>query len=151
MRFANLHVRTGVLASLLLAACSCQTAQKPVAMLPPATAPSLQATASAPSPKPAAAPKSTPQSQPATSAAAPPQTAPKAPSESAAPAAPSDPVADLVVRVETEYQEGLLNYQAGKTDAAKQNSDNAINDLLTSHLHIRSHERNQTGYDSIVK
>ena len=39
MRLANLYVRTAVLASLILAACGCQTAQKPVSLLPPGSAP----------------------------------------------------------------------------------------------------------------
>src|ERR1039458_7248841 len=41
MRLADLYVRTAVLASLALAACACQTAQKPVSLLPPAKAPGL--------------------------------------------------------------------------------------------------------------
>src|SRR5438552_1506908 len=66
MRFANLYVRTVALASLALAACSCQTAQKPVALLPPGGAPALKTS----TPPPATVPKaSTPKSaasQPAT-------------------------------------------------------------------------------------
>src|ERR1700751_4716542 len=110
MRFANLDVRTGALALLILAACSCQTAQKPTSILPPTSAPSLQATAPTSLPKPAAAPKSTPQAQPVTPAPAPAQFAPKAPSETAPvakAAAPADPVADVIARVEKEYQQGL--------------------------------------------
>ena len=68
-----------------------------------------------------------------------------------APAAPADPVADLIVRVEKQYQEGLANYQAGKTDAAKQNFDNAFNALLGSNLDIRSDKRLQAEFDRIVE
>jgi peptidoglycan lytic transglycosylase D len=122
-------------------------------MLPPATAPSLQATAPPPAKVSSPAPKSSPAQVPvATPAPNPAQSRDvQRPSDAAAPAAPSDPVADLVVRVEKEYQEGLLNYQAGKTDAAKEHFDNAINDLLASHLDIRSDERLQTEFDRIVE
>ena len=126
-------------------------------MLPPATAPSLQAKASAP------APKSNP-AQAQVSSSAPPATAPSAahapgqsaaqrPAEVTAPPAQTavaDPVADLVARAEKEYQQGLVNYQAGKTEAAKQNFDNAINALLGSTLDVRSDERLQTEFDRIV-
>src|SRR5579864_6701767 len=150
MRFANLHVRTGALALLILAACSCQTAQKPASILPPAAAPSLQAPASTP------ASRSTPAHAQAPTSAPPP--APpekeKTTTEATAPAQPvatSDPVADLVVHVEKQYQEGLLNYQAGKTEAAKQNFDNAINALLESKVDVRSDDRLQTEFDRIVE
>jgi membrane-bound lytic murein transglycosylase D len=96
-----------------------------------------------------------PQAQPATPAPASPQTAPKAPLESTAPVAPAaasiDPIADLVGRVEKEYQEGLINYQAGKTDAAKQHFDNAINALLGSSLDVRSDDRLQAEFDRVVE
>ena len=150
MRFANLHVGTGALAFLILATCSCQTAQKPVAMLPPTAAPSLRPVASAPSPQ------LTPAQVPATPAtAAPSQEAPQAQSEdSASPvqaASSSDAVADLLVRVEKEYQQGLINYQSGKSDAAKHNFDNAFNMLLGSNLDVRSDDRLQTEFDRIVE
>jgi membrane-bound lytic murein transglycosylase D len=146
MRFANLYVRTGTLTFVVLFACSCQTARKPVAILPPATAPSI-----------AAASTSGPQSTPApTQAPTPtPQTVPQAASEArtvAEPAAPpSDPIADLVARVEKEYQQGLVNYQAGKADAAKQDFDNAFNTLLGSNFDIRSDDRLQTEFDRLVE
>jgi len=60
-------------------------------------------------------------------------------------------VADLVVRVEQEYQEGLINYRAGKTEAAKQNFDNAFNTLLESNLDVRSDDRLQTEFDRILE
>jgi len=151
MRFANLYVRTAVLTSLILAACACQTAQKPVSLLPRGTAPSLQ-----PAPTPATArlapapPTAASQGQdappPLTS------TSPEAASPVPAPAsaADSDPVADLIARAEKEYQAGLANHQAGKTDEAKQNFDNALNALLSSNLDVRSDERLQKEFDRIV-
>ena len=153
MRFANLYVRSVVLASLILAACACQTAKKPVSLLPPGTAPALK-----PTPRPA--PPSTPASKPAVAQA---QDAPaqkSASPETAAPAdgastiqasAPtSDPVGDLIARAEKEYQTGLASHQAGKTDEAKQNFDNALNALLGSNLDIRSDQRLQKEFDRVV-
>ena len=58
---------------------------------------------------------------------------------------------DLIQRVEKEYQAGLANYQGGKTDAAKQNFDDAINALLGSNLDVRSDERMQKEFDRIVE
>jgi len=156
MRFVNLYVRTAVLALLTLAACAC--AQRPVSLLPPGTAPSLKpATQPAAVPAQAASQPAAPQSvsgpatQPAAQAK---QDAPKAAStENSSPAqstAVSDPVGDLIDRVEKEYQAGLANYQAGKKDDAKQNFDNALNALLGSNLDIRSDERLQKEFDHVV-
>src|SRR6202158_5417086 len=102
MRFANLYVRTAVLASLILAASACQTAKKPVSLLPPGSAPALK-------PAPPAAPTPAPVPQ---AAVAQPQEAPAQKPESTeaatpTPAAVSDPVADLIARAEKEYQAGL--------------------------------------------
>ncbi len=142
MRLANLYVRTIVPASLILAACACQTAQRPAALMPPANAPALKA--------------ASPQAQ--TQTAQPPvtqiQEAPPPPaSDSPAPRTPavSDPVADLVARSEREYQAGLANYHGGKTADARQNFDNALNDLLESTLDIRSDDRLQREFDRIVE
>jgi membrane-bound lytic murein transglycosylase D len=63
----------------------------------------------------------------------------------------SDPVGDLIARVEKEYQKGLDNYHAGKTDDAKENFDNALNDLLGSNLDVRSDERLGKEFERIVK
>ena len=163
MRVANLYVRTAGLASVVLAACSCQTAQKPVALLPPKAAPSLSAPAPALAPVATAtavgtepvraesspAPKSQAQER---EEAAPPQKPSSAPPEpEAKPASDSDPVADLIARVEKEYQEGLSNYQAGNTEGAKQNFDNAFNALLGSNFDVRSDERLQKQFDRMVE
>ena len=147
MRVANFYVRTAMLAVLAMAVSSCQTAQKPVPLLPPASAPSLRASAPAPvastpaSSKPQQTATSTPdqevQNQPAPAAKLSPQPA-------------ADPIDALVVRVEEEYQAGLANYHAGRTEAAKQNFDNAFNALLGSNLDVRSDERLQKEFDRIV-
>ena len=147
MRFANLHVRTAALASLTLVVCSCQTAQKPVPLLPPATAPALKAAA----PAPAAAQVKTPAPAPAQTEAPAPQVQNPSAAEPVSAAAPSDPIADLIAQVEKDYQTGLTDYQAGKPDAAKQDFDKAFNALLGSHLDIRSDDRLQKEFDRIVE
>ena len=152
MRLAKLYVRTAVLAALALVASACQTAQKPATLLPPGKAPALHAAAA-------------PNQVPATSAT-PAKTVP-APAEEAQPekaasvesatapdpaAAPShDRVADLIARAEKEYQLGLANHKAGKMDEARQNFDDALDALLSSHLDIRSDERLQEEFDRIVQ
>ncbi|MFZ1158983.1 MAG: transglycosylase SLT domain-containing protein, partial [Candidatus Sulfotelmatobacter sp.] len=60
------------------------------------------------------------------------------------------PVGDLVARVEKEYQAGVVNYEAGNTDAAKLNFDNAFNAMLGSNLDVRSDDRLQKEFDRVV-
>jgi membrane-bound lytic murein transglycosylase D len=150
MRVANLYVRTAVLASLALAGISCQTAQKPVALLPPASAPAAAATPT-PLAQPAAA-----QPGPAQKPTQQQQEEPQAQKPSSVELEPevkasSDSVADLITRVEKEYQAGLSNYQAGNTEAAKQNFDNAFNALLGSNFDVHSDERLQKQFDRMVE
>jgi membrane-bound lytic murein transglycosylase D len=150
MRFTNLYVRTAVLASLILAASACQTAKKPVSLLPPTTAPALK-----PTPPPAPTPVQA-KSSSATTAVVQAQDAPaqKPASPEAAPTTPattSDPVGDLVARAEKEYQTGMANYQAGKSDEAKQNFDNALNALLSSNLDIRADNRLEKEFERVVQ
>jgi membrane-bound lytic murein transglycosylase D len=150
MRLAKLYARTAVLACLALGACACQTAQKPVSLLPPGKAPAL---------KPTTASAQVPTNAPTTSTPAPvpaDDAAPQKPARTeSAPAETSsgpamDAVGDLIARAEKEYQTGLVNHQAGKTDEAKQNFDNALNALLSSNLDIRSDDRLQAEFDRIV-
>ena len=149
MRFANLYVRTAVLASLILAASACQTAQKPVSLLPAGSAPALKP-AAPPTPAPAAAVET-----PVAKAEQAEQTPVQEPASREAVSAPAtraaDPVADLIASVEKEYQAGLVNHQAGKTEEAKQNFDNALNALLASKVDIRSDDRLQKEFDRIVQ
>jgi membrane-bound lytic murein transglycosylase D len=63
----------------------------------------------------------------------------------------SDPVADLIARVEQEYQAGLASDHAGKSDEAKQSFDKAMNDLLGSTFDIRSDARLQKEFDRVVQ
>jgi membrane-bound lytic murein transglycosylase D len=144
MRLASLEIRIAVLASLLLAASACQTAQKPVSLMPPGSAPALQ-----PAPPPPPVPAQTaatqaqdaPAQKPAAPEAAPDQTSALTP----------DPVADLITRAEKEYQAGVANYHAGQHDDAKQHFDNALNALLSSNLDVRSDDRLQKEFDHIVQ
>ncbi len=43
-----------------------------------------------------------------------------------------------------------MNYEAGKTDAAKLNFDNAFNAMLGSNLDVRSDDRLQKEFDRVV-
>ena len=148
MRLAKLYVRTLVLALLAVAACACHTAQKRVSLLPPAKAPSLKPTAP-PVEVPTTAAASSPAQVEDNSSQKSDRTE-SAPASAAASTSNSDPVADLIARAEKEYQAGLANHQAGKTEEAKQNFDNALNALLSSNLDIRSDERLQEEFDRVV-
>ena len=146
-----------MLGVLALSNTACQTAQKPVSLLPAKTAPALTAVQA-----PAAAP---PQTQPAQPVAPPNQTRVEAPDPASepthtqsthaqtthaqAPAPAPDPVADLIARVEKDYQAGLDAYQTGHADAAKQSFDKAFNALLESHLDVRSDDRLEKEFDRI--
>jgi membrane-bound lytic murein transglycosylase D len=52
-----------------------------------------------------------------------------------------DPVADLIARVEKEYQTGVENYRAGHLEASKQNFDSAFNQLLGGGFDLQSDDR----------
>jgi len=141
-----------MLALLVLSASSCQTARKPVPLLPAKSAPPLAATApaAAPTPKqapPAAPPAATPK-PPLVQAQAPPETKPQ---QSPSPTPDSDPVGDLVARAEKDYQAGLADYHAGQTDAAEQDFDNAFNALLGSNFDVRSDDRLEKEFERIVE
>jgi membrane-bound lytic murein transglycosylase D len=148
MRFANLYLRTLALVSLVVAFSACQSARKPVALVPPGSAPALKP-APAPAPQAASEPAQAPAEKKQEDASA----EKPAPAESAAAEAQpkSDPVADLVATAEVEYQTGLTNYHAGKTEDAKHNFDNALNALLSSSYDIRGDDRLQKEFDRIVQ
>jgi membrane-bound lytic murein transglycosylase D len=59
-------------------------------------------------------------------------------------------VGDLVSHVEQQYQSGLSKFQAGNTDGARQDFDQAFNALLESNLDIRSDDRLEKEFDLIV-
>jgi membrane-bound lytic murein transglycosylase D len=146
MRVAKLQVRIAVLTTVALIGSSCQTAQKPAAAAPPGLPPSIATTA--PAKDAAASPQQAP-AQPAQEDLQVPARADSNP-PSAARQGP-DPVGDLVESVEKEYQAGLANYQAGKTEAAKENFDRAFNALLESNLDVRSDERLESEFERITE
>src|SRR5258708_8324001 len=124
MRVAKLKMRIAMLAGLALAASSCQTAKKPVPLLPAKTAPALTAAAPAP-PQPTrqtqAAPSqpTTPkQTQLPTEAKAETKTKTQTQMQAPSPAPEPDPVGELVVRVEKQYQAGLDAFHSRQTDVA---------------------------------
>ena len=117
-------ILSALVAAMLAATVACQSAQK-TSFMPPAQAqaPSLVAASSPPDPH---------QQKPVASATQP-QSKPQV-----LQALEVDPVADVIARVEKEYQSGQDNYRAGHLEAAKQNFDSAFNQLLGSGFDLRS-------------
>ena len=145
MRFVHFYnVRTVALVAALLACSGCQTAQRPVSLVPAAKAPSLQ-------PAPAAAQKSSAQEPAAAKSTDVPSVALAKPQSAAALQPLPDAVADAVERAEKEYQAGLSNYQAGKQDDARQNFDRALDILMAGNVDIRSDSRLEKEFDRIVE
>ena len=137
-----------MLAVMALSAFSCQTAQKPVLLLPPRTAPAL--TGKAPEPRQQvqpAAPEANPPSQPQSEAKPVPETETQSSTATPAP----DPVSDLIANVEKQYQAGLDAYHAGQTEAAKQDFDHAFNALLESKVDVHSDDRLEKEFNRIVE
>src|SRR5882672_4530781 len=128
-------------AALAAATISCQSAQKQTFIPPP------QAQA------PALTPASKAAEQPSQGQAKIVKPAPE-PQPKAAPAAQpmrSDPVADLIAKVEKEYQAGEANHQASHLDDAKQNFDTAANLLLNSGFDLRSDERLEKELERVLE
>lgn len=138
MKLCAQQVPAIALGALLVATVACQSAQKSTFLPPPqAQAPAITANAT-----PAAA-KQNP--VPATATVAPPTRKPEA-----AKALAVDPIADLIVRVETEYQKGQDSYRAGHLEAAKQNFDSAFDILLGSGFDFKTDDRLQAELDRIL-
>ncbi len=113
---------SAALTATLAATLACQSAQKASFMpLAQAQAPALVAASRSPD------------LQKQNRATAEPQAKPQVPQ-----ALQADPVADLIARVEKEYQSGQDNYEAGHLEAAKQNFDSAFNQLLGSGFDLQS-------------
>ena len=144
MRFVHLCVRTFALALLAAAAIACQTAQKPVSLIPPKTAPSLKAAQAAPTPQ------STAEALPPREADIPAEKLQK-PEAAAALAPVPDPVADVVDKAEKQYQAGLSDFHDGKREEAKQNFDKALDTLLASKMDVRSDARLEKEFDRVVE
>src|ERR1019366_8856957 len=123
------------LSATLASTLACQSAQKSSSFKPPAQAqaPALVAASSPPDP------------QKQQTADAEPQAKPQVPQALAV-----DPVADLIARVEKEYQSGQDNYRAGHLEGAKQNFDSAFNELLGSGFDLRADDRLARELDRIL-
>ncbi len=121
----------------LAATLACQSGQKPTSFMPPAAAQAPALVAASAPPDPA--------KQKAANATAQPQAKPPDPQ-----VVEVDPVADLIARVEKEYQSGQDNYRAGHLEAAKQNFDSAFNQLLGSGFDLSSDERLQHELDRML-
>jgi len=139
-----------MLAALAMFGASCQTAQKPVPLLPAKTAPALTAKTAAPQPH------TQQQVQPTAPEPVPPAQSDEKPATKAEAQTPSstptsDPVDELIANVEKDYQAGLDAYHAGQTEAAKQDFDHAFNALLGSNLDVHSDERLEKEFNRIVE
>src|SRR5579863_2825263 len=134
MRIGKRHLQIAAGAAWLLGGLGCQTAPRPVALLPErqASPPAIRASAP-PIAQPSVEPK------PVAVAPAPPQ-----------PEVKPDPTAELIAQVEKEYQAGQSNYQSGHLEAAKENFDRAFNLLLESPLDIGSDEQLQKEFDRLL-
>ena len=134
MLFTKLYWKIAPLAAGLLAATACQSSH-PVAMLPAkqANAPALTQVASASRPE---------QKQTAS--------APAQKTTETRPELKVDPVADLIAKVEKQYQAGQANYQAGHMEAAKQNFDTAFNLLVAGPIDLKSDERLEREFEKLL-
>jgi len=126
----QLPIRMAVLA--LLATTGCRSAQRPATLLPSkqASAPALSLNT---------APVQTADAVPPLPASITTATKPK-----------SDPVVELLEKVDKEYQAGEENKQAGHPEAAKENFDRALKLLLDSPVGMRSDERVQRDLDRVL-
>jgi membrane-bound lytic murein transglycosylase D len=134
--------------AVLLGGLGCQSAHKPATgMLPPSQ--------TAPPPIQQVKPKSaTAQKTPSASGSASSSQAKNQASSpirpKAKPEAKPDPVAELIAKVEGEYQAGLDQYNAGEKDEAKEHFDRAFNLLLESPTRVRSDPRFQPEFDRVL-
>ena len=133
----------------VLAAVGCQTAQK-ASFAPPtqAEAPGLVATSKWHEQQPQkdqSRQDQSKQDQSGQKPAVPTQSKPETPQ-----ALRVDPIAELIARVEKEYQSGQDNYKDGHLEAAKQNFDSAFNQLLGSGFDLKADERLQHELDRLL-
>ena len=139
------HIPVLIAASaVMIIGAGCHTAQKPAThLLPPSQTapPPLQQSRSA------KAYVGTPHSE---SSKANSQSSDTGPA-SRQPEAKTDPVAELIARVEKEYQAGLDLYNSGQKDAAKEHFDRAFNVLLTSPAEYHEDSRFQPEFDRILE
>jgi membrane-bound lytic murein transglycosylase D len=137
MRLPFQRCPTLVLFASLAATLACHSGQKPATVMPPAAAqpPALVAVGV----------QADPAKQKPADAATQPVAKPQVPQVLEA-----DPVADLLARVEKEYQNGQVNYRAGHLEAAKHNFDSAFNQLLGGGIDLNSDDSLQQELDRIL-
>jgi peptidoglycan lytic transglycosylase D len=135
MRVTKLYLLIAPLGALALAMSSCQSAQKPVSLLPPPQ--------SAP---PSLAPAATQQSsaQPASGLQ------PKAQSKTSA-EPKSDPIADLIANAEKEYVAGIASYKAGRVEEAKQSFERGLAMLSSGSPEGATDDRLQQELDKLLE
>ena len=138
MGIKKLTPSIALVTALLLAGTACHTEQRQAKLpAPQANAPAM--TAAVPT-----APASVAQKE----------SDPKpAPSETVqtAPQVKPDPVADLIVNADKEYQAGQDKFKAGDLEAAKRNFDRAVDLLLQSPAEVRSDERVQHELERVLE
>src|SRR5581483_1767742 len=123
---------------VLLASC-CQTAKKPVPVLP-----AFQT--------PAPADKAKPQPKPTQTAASVKTQVPATPAvEARKPEPKPDPVEELVANAEKEYQAGQQEFAAGRNDLAREHFDRAFNLLVGSPSELRSDARFQREFNHVME
>ena len=133
--------------AVLLGGLGCQSAHKPTtgglapAQAPPPPAQQAKQTKPAVAQKTQPAAKNEPTSQARNQSSS--AVKPK-------PAAKPDPVAELIARVEKEYQAGLDQYNTGEKDGAKEHFDRAFNLLLESPSGFRADPRFQPEFDRVL-
>ena len=132
MVFSRSSVQMAVLAAGLAGTLGCGSNSHPSAILPPkqANAPALLAQTARPKTE-----------EPAK---------PVAPAPQVQPAPKTDPVAEVIGKVEREYQAGQNDYKAGHLEAAKQEFDRAFNMLMESPAELRSDERFQQEFNRVL-
>jgi len=127
----------------------CQSAKKPVSAVPP----SSQTPPPAKLQKPQTAQQSTAQ-KPAVAQKAVPEK-PAAPAPAARLAAKAlepkpDPIAELIAKVDSEYQAGETEFAAEHKEVAKQHFDRAFNLLMGASADIRADRRYQPEFDRVL-
>jgi len=124
---------------LVLLASGCQTAKKPVPVLP-----AFQT--------PAPADKAKPQPKPTQTAASVKTQVPATPAvEARKPEPKPDPVEELVANAEKEYQAGQQEFAAGRNDLAREHFDRAFNLLVGSPSELRSDARFQREFNHVME
>ncbi|MDP9160486.1 MAG: transglycosylase SLT domain-containing protein [Acidobacteriota bacterium] len=150
MRISELYLRIAGIAALALLTSACPNANHTASSRPPkqANAPALSS-ATSPKPPVKAETKQSPSLAPVVAVAPKPTPAP-APVQQQ-PEVHSDPVTELIAKVEKEYIAGQENQKAGKLDAANENFDRAFDLLMGSSVEMGSDARLQKEYDRVLE